>query len=183
VRFTSPIYGLLTHRVKSADQPCPGKEECPAATHRGNTRWKGYAAALVWRGSAFRDWIPGVVEVSSILESHMPVTGPIGQCWELYRAPGESGHVEMAGKYLDSKELDVVPALQWMIPVLCKVYRVFELKLGIENPFRSIAKLELVNDEPPPNFVPPAPPAPKENGTDRPREASAFARMRKEAGL
>lgn len=180
VRFTSPIYGLLTHRMKSADQPCPGKEECPAATHRGNTRWKGYGAALIWRGKEFRDWIPGVVEVSSILESQFPITGPIGQCWELYRAPGESGHVEIAGRYLDSRQLDVVPALQWVLPVLVKVYRVFELHLGVENPFRAVSKMETVNDPPPPNYKATPVETVKENGTPRPRLGEIFAQRRKE---
>lgn len=149
VRFLSRFHGLLTHRPKSADIPCPGPEDCPPAVHRQRSRWKGYAAALIWRGERFGDWIPGVFEITQALESTMPAAGIVGECWELYREPGESGHLEVSGRYIDSRPTPVIDAMQWLVPVLNKVYSCSSLHLDVPNPFRAQIALYPVSDPPP----------------------------------
>jgi hypothetical protein len=137
VRFASPFIGLLTHRPRAADIPCPGPDECPGATHRGKSRWKGYAAGFVASSVDRNKWLPGVIEVTPRFEAQFGLEGAVGEAWEMFRECGASGHVEVTGTLLHVGPVPEVPAIDWILPVLCKVYSVASLHLGVKNPFRS----------------------------------------------
>jgi hypothetical protein len=109
-----------------------------------------------WRDSPYRDWIPGVVEITERLDAVMPIEGCVGQAWEIWREPGESGHVEVTGMYLDTATVpNVADPMSWIEPVLSVVYRVSSLNLGVANPFRSRVKMSPLVMAPPPNAAPP----------------------------
>jgi hypothetical protein len=154
VRTMSVVHGVLLHRPRDKDQPCPGPDLCSKGTHAGRSTWKGYLAALVWGEKPAGLWKPAVFEVSSQLASQMTYAEGMGEEWEVLRGTGKSGHREIIGRFRSPYPCTVFKALPWIVPVLYKIFKTTSIKIDVENPFLSPPGLALLDDAPPDGFEP-----------------------------
>jgi hypothetical protein len=154
VRLLGHARGILTHWAKKRPLACPGPVLCPSVVHRLSTVWKGYAPAELWREAPFRDWMPCVLEITERLWELMHGHALRGEVWELFRAAGDHGRVEVSGRLLDLLDPRGLRADVQVEPVVCRVYRTTEIAWDVGPVLPARQLLLPVTDAPPPTALP-----------------------------
>jgi hypothetical protein len=132
VRFLGPYKGLETHHNGKRSFPCPGQEKCPVSDHRRGTIWKGYAPTEWW-DAVGRLWIPAVFEVTESAEETLRGRDLVGEVWSFSRRPGKGKTGAVLCLFCERIALSKLSRSFDIVPVLQRVYRVTDLRLGVVN--------------------------------------------------
>jgi hypothetical protein len=134
VRFLSPTYGgCFVHWERDRSRYCRGAD-CPAARHRLDRQWKGYAAIEVYL-EASELWCPAVLEISEHLELDLRGVCLRGQMWSVFREKGtkkKPGKVH--GRILDVAVDPDLPDPFDVVPVLRNLFHEDDVVLNVANP-------------------------------------------------
>lgn len=149
VKFLGNLRGLLTHWKSGRTVPCSGDDTCPITLHRTAKIFKAYAAVLEWRPDVQR-WRPAVLEATANLEEYLRGRKLRGEVWILAREKEKEKTSPVKGAYVETV---IEPSLQdefAIEDVLCRLFNVNCLNLGVPNPLPKKIVLQDVLDPPPP---------------------------------
>jgi hypothetical protein len=94
IRFLGNPSGMLVHRIRNHDFPCPGEEDCK---DHDLGKWKGYAPAQAWDPKR-KLWVPVVFELTQGAVSCCGTANLRGQGWEFRRVKTAYAQQEVQGR-------------------------------------------------------------------------------------
>lgn len=126
------IRGILTHWKPGKNFACPGVEVCESKVHRGETRWKGYVAAELYRGEPYDDWCPVVFEVTERLYDLMGAGDHRGEIWACQRQIGVAGVKEVRGELVGHIAEDLLREAFSVERAVYTVYKTVHVKWDVQ---------------------------------------------------
>lgn len=132
VVFLGPLRGMGTHFQRGRSYHCPGAVDCPAAMHKLELVWKGYAPVR-YHVVAGDWWLPAALEITECLEELLRGRHLAGELWQLYRDSGRRKTRQVTGHYLETRPIDGV--FEWfdIEPILRRRYHTERLVLDVPN--------------------------------------------------
>lgn len=176
VRFLGPISGILTHwtlkgTVKGSGRSlaCPGVENCPTATHRGATRWKGYAAAEYWRDGQYQDWPACAFEVTQHAYDLLEGSDLRGTIWRFRRQVGQGGEREVTAEMIGEVNPDYLRDAFSVQAAVEKCYGTIHIAFDVPPQMKRTLVMPASAGSPPPNRPTKGQPAPSSSGLSEQR--------------
>jgi len=148
VRFLASLQGLLTHYDRGGSVACTEPEAKCVICKRLPTRWKGYAPAERWDEQA-QHWQPVVYEATSGWEETIRGRNLRGEVWQLGKVKAGGRHAALKGLLVEQLDPSTVRRPFDIEPVLCRLYNVTSLNLGVVNVTQPRHAEEVMDTTPP----------------------------------